>query len=190
MISNGRKCPQSLRDDLDPEKRASRIAQEARSPTGSTSDTSRRRAGRGLEDVEASKTWSPAARAAARKAFAKATSSGASREEAIEAGYRAGLRREEKKPPPLPELAAYATSLLGARVVDVISRRRKIDPVEERCFERLFPDKGFPDRPAVVAVPQTPKGGRSESAPEDQKTTHEKALPGDPSPRQTGLGLE
>jgi hypothetical protein len=140
--------------------------------------------------VEASKTWSPAARAAARKAFTKATSSGASREEAIEAGYRAGLRREEKKPPPLPELAAYATSLLGARVVDVISPRRKIDPVEERCFERLFPDKGFPDRPAVVAVPQTPKSGRSESAPEDQKTTHEKALPGDPSPRQTGLGLE
>jgi hypothetical protein len=137
--------------------------------------------------IEASRAWSPAARAAAKKAFTKASSSGASREEAIEAGYRAGLRREEKKPPPLPAIAAHAASLFGARVVDVISPRRKIDPVDERCFERLFPDKGFPEWPAAEAEPETPESGRNESAHEDQKTTHEKDPPAAPPTRQASF---
>jgi hypothetical protein len=140
--------------------------------------------------IETAKTWSPTARAAARKAFEKATSSGASREEAIEAGYRAGLRREGKKPPPLPALVAHATSLFGGRVVAVISPRRKIDADDERCFERLFPDQGFPEEPAAEAVPETPESVRSDSAHEDQKTSDPKGFPADPSPRQAGLGFE
>lgn len=101
--------------------------------------------------VEASKTWPPAARQAARLAFEKATRAGKSRDEAISAGHSAGLRvarREERHSPEGVadlELVKAATSLLGARVVAVLPKSRSRDPTEDRCFERLFPDLGFPE---------------------------------------------
>jgi hypothetical protein len=138
--------------------------------------------------IAASKKWSPTARAAARSAFEKAASAGASREEAIEAGYQAGLRRELKaKTPPASGLVAHATSLFGGRVVAVISPRRKIDADDERCFERLFPDQGFPEEPAAEAALETPENGRSDCAHEDKKTPPEENLPGDRPTRQAGL---
>jgi hypothetical protein len=120
--------------------------------------------------VEAAKTWSETARGAAREAFERATTAGGSREEAIEAGYLAGLRvqlEEKKLSPPAADLATYAASLFGARVVGVLPAGRETTALEERCFEMQFPDEGFP-KPA--RRPATPTR-RRESADEDKKAT-------------------
>lgn len=141
--------------------------------------------------VEEAKTWSTTARGAAREAFEAATAGGASRDEAIAAGHRAGLRRqlEEKKlSPAAVELTTRAASLFGARVVDVLSARRKPKPVEIRCFERLFPDQGFPKPAPEPAAPTR----RRESGDQDQEATPAKdgraALAGElaRSPRPAG----
>lgn len=96
--------------------------------------------------VEAAKEWSSSARSAARDAFEAARSSGANREEALEAGYRAGLgrHRQELEHPP-SELVGHAAKLFGAKVVDVLPPADDPTALEERCFERLFTDQGFPE---------------------------------------------
>lgn len=108
--------------------------------------------------IAIAKTWSTTARAAARAAFEKAKGRGASRDEAIEAGHRAGLRRVEKERRLTPagveelELVAHAKSLFGGRVVAVLPAGRDPPRLEDRCFEMLFPDQGFPepaDEPAI-----------------------------------------
>jgi len=119
--------------------------------------------------LEEAKTWSTTARAAAREAFEAATAGGAGREEATEAGYLAGLRRqlEEKKlSPPAVDLATHAASLFGAKVVGVLPARRKKKPLEERCFEMQFPDRGFPEPAEEPATPQR----RRESGNKDEAT--------------------
>ena len=140
--------------------------------------------------IEAAKSWSPAARAAARAAFEETTAGGGSREEAIEAGYRAGLRRvlEEKKlPPTAVSLVDHAASLFGARLVAVLPPAKDPTALEERCFERLFPDQGFPKPAPRPASPPR----RRESADEDQKATGAKARPQAPAsdPRRPGRAL-
>jgi hypothetical protein len=123
--------------------------------------------------IEEAKTWSETARAAAREAFEAATAGGASREDAIAVGHRAGLRRqlEEKKLSPAGvDLVAHAASLFGARVVGVISARRKTKPLEERCFEMLFPDKGYPEPAREPATPPR----RRESGDKDDEATRPK----------------
>jgi hypothetical protein len=143
--------------------------------------------------VEAAKTWSETARAAARAAFERATTAGASREEAIEAGYLAGLRvqlEEKKLSPAGVDLVADAASLFGARVVAVLPAGRKTTALEERCFEMQFPDQGFP-KPA--RRPATPPR-RRESADEDKKATPAKdsraALTGELAGRPEGPARE
>ena len=143
--------------------------------------------------VEAAKTWSETARGAARAAFERATTAGASREEAIEAGYLAGLRvqlEEKKLAPPAAELAIRAASLFEARVVAVLPAGRKKKPLEERCFEMQFPDQGFP-KPASVSVVPT---RRRESGDEDDQATPAKdpraALTGELARRPRPEGLE
>jgi hypothetical protein len=128
--------------------------------------------------LEASKEWSTSARHAAREAFAAASSSGATREEAIEAGYRAGLRRVEAEleasASPAGELAEAATALFGARVVDVLPAGRDRSALEERCFERLFPD---PPPPASVPAPSPRSGERDEEKAKREEASR-KALAG------------
>lgn len=130
--------------------------------------------------IEEAKSWGEPARGAARRAFEAASSSGATREEAIEAGYRAGLgrHREETEPPPA-ELVARATDLFGARVVDVLATDRDRSTLEERCFERLFPDQ--PPEPATPPAPPMRSGDREEDRPEIQR----KALVGELSKAPT-----
>lgn len=125
--------------------------------------------------LEAAKDWSTTARSAARDAFSAASSSGANREEAIEAGYRAGLRRqrEELELPPV-DLVAHATKLFGARVVEVLPPANNPTALEERCFERLFPDQGFPE-PASPPATQK-RSGDSEDKKTSREENHRQAL--------------
>lgn len=146
--------------------------------------------------LEAAKTWSDPARAAAKKAFSKAASSGASRDEAIDAGHRAGLRRQAAEERRLAEakktLAGEVEALFGARIVKVLPPARDPTADEERCFERLFPDRGYPEPATEPATPE-----RSvDSDDEDQKTTPPegpRAALADElarSPRQATLGFD
>ena len=144
--------------------------------------------------IAIAKTWSETARAAARAAFEKAKARGASREEAIEAGHRAGLRRVEKEARLTPagveelELVAHAKSLFGARVVEVLPARRGEPRLEDRCFEMLFPDQGFPEPAEPATAPR-----RIERDDEDEeaapKEKPREALAGELArkPRQAGL---
>jgi hypothetical protein len=125
--------------------------------------------------IEAAKSWSPAARAAARAAFAETTAGGGSREEATEAGYRAGLRRELEEaglPPAAVAVVDGAASVFGARVVAVLPPAKDSTALEERCFERLFPDEGFP-KPA--ARPASPTRRRASADEDDKKADGAKA---------------
>ena len=125
--------------------------------------------------IEAAKEWSSTARSAARDAFAAASSSGAGREEAIEAGYRAGRRRHrEELDPPASELVALAENLFGARVVAVLPPAKDPTALEERCFERLFPDQGFPE--TATPPDSCTRSGDSEDKKAEREETHRKAL--------------
>lgn len=123
--------------------------------------------------VAESKSWSETARAAARQAFEAARAAGASREEAISAGHEAGLLRhlEESGPPGGAELVARAKSLFGARLIAVLPPADDPTSLEERCFERLLPNRPFPP-PAAAAV--TPPR-RKDSGDEDKQATPEEA---------------
>jgi hypothetical protein len=149
--------------------------------------------------IAIAKTWSETARAAARAAFEKAKAGGASRDEAIEAGHRAGLRRVEKEARLTPagveglELVAHAKSLFGARVVKVLPKPKPLEPgdpprLEDRCFEMLFPDQGFPEPAEPATAPR-----RIERDDEDEeaapKEKPREALAGELArkPRQAGL---
>lgn len=141
--------------------------------------------------IEEAKTWSTTARDAARAAFEATTAEGGSREEAIAAGHRAGLRRqlEEKKlSPPAVELVSHAASLFGARVVGVLPADRDPKALEERCFEMLFPE----DFPKPARRPAAPTRRRA-SGDKDKEATPAKdcraALAGElaRSPRPAGL---
>jgi len=139
--------------------------------------------------VEAAKGWSAPARRAARDAFASASSSGATREEAIEAGYRAGLRRAEEEleasAPPAGELVEAATTLFGARVVGVLPADRDRSALEERCFERLFPD--LPP-PATLPDPPTRSGDRDDEEAKREEASR-KALAGKLGKAAPGQGI-
>lgn len=119
--------------------------------------------------VEAVRSWSEAAREAARSAFDETLAGGGSREEALELGHLAGMAvhlEEKKLSPAAIELTTRAASLFGARIVGVLPPGDP-DAIEERCFERLFPDKGFPEpKPETPAKP--PRRKRSDD--ENQKT--------------------
>jgi hypothetical protein len=131
--------------------------------------------------IEAVKTWSESARGAARAAFERATTAGASREEAVEAGYLAGLRvhlDEKELSPPAVDLVAHAASLFGARVVAVLPADRETTALEERCFEMACTSR---DSHKPARRPATPPR-RRESADEDKKKTPAK----DPRPALTG----
>jgi hypothetical protein len=105
--------------------------------------------------VETAKTWSTAARLAAKSAFEAALAGGASREEAIEAGHAAGLRgnlEEKGLEPSGIDLVTRAASIFGGTVYRVLPADRDRTRLEDRCFERLFPDRGIP-MPAEPASP-------------------------------------
>lgn len=142
--------------------------------------------------LEAAKTWSTTARNAAREAFETALAGGSTRDEAIEAGHEAGLRRdlEEKKlSRSSVDFVLAASKAFGSAKVAVLPPDRPRSPVEERCFELSFPDQGFPDLPPAKPAKPT----RSTHDDENQKTTG-KALAGELAkaprpPRQGTLDL-
>lgn len=109
--------------------------------------------------IEAAKTWSETARQAARVAFEEAIARGATREEAIDAGHEAGLRQglaERGVSPAAVDLTLAASKAFGSSRVVVVPPGRPRSPREERCFDELFSEHGFPD----------PKPARSPAKPE------------------------
>lgn len=120
--------------------------------------------------IEAAKAWSSTARTAAREAFEKALAGGATRDEAIDAGHEAGLRRdlEEKRlSRSSVDFVLAASKAFGSAKVAVLPPDRPRSPLEERCFELSFPDQGFPDLPPARPAKPT----RSTHDDENQKTT-------------------
>ncbi len=98
--------------------------------------------------VEAAKGWSAGGRKAARLAYSAAVAAGVSRDRAIAAGHAAGLAHElgsTSTREALGGLAAVAVEVFAARVVGVVPAG-EVSEFEARCFERLFPDRGFPER--------------------------------------------
>lgn len=142
--------------------------------------------------VKAVKKWSPAARAAAREAFERATAAGATRDEAIDAGHEAALRLELS--PPAAALMDRATSLFGAKVVAVLPAGRKTSETDERCFERLFPDRGFPEPVNVPASPtrsvESDDEGKATPLPKDPGEALAGEAPKRPPQRQATFGFE
>jgi len=123
--------------------------------------------------VEAAKEWSTTARQAAREAFEAAISRGATRDEAIDAGHEAGLRRslEERGCTPAGvSLAVAASKTFGASRVVVVPPGRPRSRREERCFDELFSKHGFPD-PKPAKEPAQPT--RKDSDSEDKKAAGE-----------------
>lgn len=125
--------------------------------------------------VETAKAWSTTARRAAREAFEAAVAGGASREEALEAGHAAGLRRnlEEKGLPSSGvDLVTHAASLFGGTVYRVLPADRDRTRLEERCFERLFPDR---DPPMPAPPPASPARSLSRDDEDDEEAAPKEA---------------
>lgn len=123
--------------------------------------------------VETAKTWSTSARHAARAAFDTALAGGASREEAIEAGHAAGLRtnlEEKGLTSSSVDLVTHAASLFGGTVYRVLPADRDRTRLEERCFERLFPDPPPPATP-----PARPQRNRDRDDQDDKAAAPKEA---------------
>jgi hypothetical protein len=144
--------------------------------------------------LEAAKAWSTAARQAARDAFEAAISRGATRDEAIDAGHEAGLRRnleERGASPAAVGLVLSASKIFGASKVVVVPPGKPRSRREERCFDELFSQHGFPD-PKPAKSPAQPV--RNDSDNEDQKTATEALADGlskaSLAPRQGDLAFD
>jgi hypothetical protein len=123
--------------------------------------------------VEAAKGWSTTARQAAREAFEAAISHGATRDEAIDAGHQAGLRRnleEQGASPAAAGLVLSAAKAFGSAKVVFVPPGPPRSAREERCFDELFSQHGFPD-PKPAKEPAQPP--RNDSDSEDKKAAGE-----------------
>lgn len=124
--------------------------------------------------VEAAKSWSTSARRAARETYETALAGGASREEAIEAGHASGLRaslEEKGLTSASVDLVTRAASLFGGTVCRVIPAGRELTSFEERCFERLFPDR----EPPPPATPAAPMRSRESDSEDNEETSAKEA---------------
>lgn len=144
--------------------------------------------------LEAAKAWSTAARQAARDAFEAAISRGATRDEAIDAGHEAGLRRnleERGASPAAVGLVLSASKIFGASKVVVVPPNPSRSRREERCFDELFSQHGFPEPKPVKSPAQTM---RNDSDSEDKKAAGEALADGlskaPLAPRQGDLAFD
>lgn len=142
--------------------------------------------------LEEAKAWSTTARQAARDAFEAAISSGATRDVAIDAGHEAGLRRnleEQGISPAGGSLVLAASRILGASKVVVVPPGPARSAREERCFDELFSEHGFPEPKPSKATAQPV---RNDSDNEDQEAAGEALANGlaKAAPRQGNLAFD
>lgn len=142
--------------------------------------------------VETAKTWSTSARHAARAAFEAALAGGADRETAIDAGHAAGLRtnlEEKGLTSSSVDLVTHAASLFGGTVYRVLPADRDRTRLEERCFERLFPDRGIPPAATPPASPTRSRdSGDKDDSEADAKEAARGALAGGLAKKPAGGG--
>ena len=142
--------------------------------------------------LEAAKAWSTTARQAARDAFEAAISSGATRDEAIDAGHEAGLRRnlrERGGSPAGGDLVIAASRVFGDSKIVVVPPGPSRSAREERCFDELFSQHGFPE-PKPAKSPAQPV--RNDSDNEDKEAAGEALTNGlaKAAPRQGNLAFD